>query len=451
MENEDTPKRASILKRVRQLIKTGRRNHRKKDGKSLSAYLFRLAQAIPLTARGFARDMCVLRASALTFYSLLSIVPVAAMTFGIAKGFGFEKRLEVQLLQDFSAQQEILTKVFDFARSMLENTKGGLIAGVGLVALFWAVIMVLSHIEHSFNAIWRSDRHRSLGRKFSDYLSIMLISPILVLMSGSATVFITTHVTHAAESISIIGMFSPLIRFALRLLPYALIWLLFTLLYIIMPNTRVKLASGLLAGLLAGSLYQIAQLAYINFQVMIARYNAIYGSFAALPLFLIWMQISWLIVLLGAEFAAAWQNFGDRQMDFGGQEPSVRLKQLLALKIVQAVIRAFERAQKAPGDAEIAGQLGIPRPLVRRLLDELAESGLLSRICGADGGGADTYQPAFDIRRYSVQQVIETLEKKGVNDLPVAVADDLQPLADILKTFDEAVNALPANRLLKDI
>jgi membrane protein len=271
------------------------------------SFLIKQLRIIILAFRGYNEDRCLLRASSLTFYTLLSIVPVAAMFFGVAKGFGFERRLEDQLFERFPGQEEVLSQVIHFSNSLLEQTRGGLIAGIGLLVLFWSVLKVLGHIEMAFNDIWEIKKQRSWGRKFSDYLSIMLISPILVLMSGSATVFITTQVAQITQKVELLGVVSPLISFFLKFTPYVLIWALFTILYIIMPNTKVHFKAGLLGGVVAGTLYQIAQGAYISFQIGAAKYNAIYGSFAALPLFLMWVQISWWIVLFGAELSFASQ------------------------------------------------------------------------------------------------------------------------------------------------
>src|SRR3972149_3873262 len=254
-----------------------------------------------LAFRGFTEDKCQLRASALTFYSMLSIVPVIALIFAIGKGFGLEKLLEKQLSTMLKGQQEVMQQVLTFANSLLENTSGGLIAGVGVVLLLYAVMQVLSNIENSFNDIWQIKRDRSFVRKFSDYLSIMLIAPVLIIMSGSITIFITTQITRITESIELIGFFSPLIFLLLKLLPYCMIWLLFTFIYIVMPNTKVNFKSALIAGIIAGTIFQVSEWAYISFQIGVAKYNAIYGSFAAMPLFLIWLQTSWLIVLFGAE------------------------------------------------------------------------------------------------------------------------------------------------------
>jgi membrane protein len=272
------------------------------------SFLIKQLRIIILAIRGYDEDKCFFRASSLTFYTLLSIVPVAAMFFGIAKGFGFEKVLEKRIYENFPGQQEVLSQVLNFSNSLLQETRGGLIAGIGLAVLFWSILKVLNHIERSFNDIWEIKVGRSWGRKFGDYLSIMLISPIFIILSGSVTVFITTQVEQITQRIALLGMFSPAISFLLKFIPYALIWALFTFLYIIMPNTKVNFKAGLLGGVVAGTIYQIAQWAYISFQVGAARYNAIYGSFAALPLFLMWVQISWWIVLFGAELSFANQN-----------------------------------------------------------------------------------------------------------------------------------------------
>ncbi len=185
------------------------------------SFLIRQLRTFLLALRGFDEDKCFFRASSLTFNTLLSIVPVAAILFGVAKGFGFESKLKRELLDKFpgEAQQEVLWKVVDFAESLLEATKGGIIAGIGLVILFWTVINVLSQIEASLNDIWEIKESRTWGRKFSDYLAIMLISPLLIMMSSSVTVFITTRITQLTEQFKLLGIISPLIFLSFKL-PY---------------------------------------------------------------------------------------------------------------------------------------------------------------------------------------------------------------------------------------
>ncbi|MDP2604813.1 MAG: YihY/virulence factor BrkB family protein [Deltaproteobacteria bacterium] len=261
-----------------------------------------------LAVRGFNEDKCQLRASALTFYSLLSIVPVVAMAFGIAKGFGLEKILEAQIIEGLEGQEDVAERIIGFARSLLENAKGGAIAGVGIAVLFWTVIKVLGNIEDSFNDIWGIKKARAFGRKLADYLSVMMICPFLLITASSIAVLLTTRITSIIENLSFLGYAGDVAIFTLRILPYAVIWVVFTFVYVFMPNTKVNFKAGLWAGIFAGTVYQVAQYAYIEFQVGVSKYGAIYGSFAALPLFLVWLQVSWLIVLFGAEVSFAHQN-----------------------------------------------------------------------------------------------------------------------------------------------
>jgi len=414
------------------------------------SFLIKQLRVIILAFRGYNEDRCILRASSLTFYTLLSIVPVAAMFFGIAKGFGFEKRLENQLFERFPGQEEILSQVIHFSHSLLDQTRGGLIAGAGLLVLFWTVLKVLGNIEMALNDIWEIKKQRSWGRKFSDYLSIMLISPILVLMSGSATVFITTQVTQIAQKVELIGVVSPLISFSLKFTPYVLIWALFTILYIIMPNTKVHFKAGLVGGVVAGTLYQIAQGAYISFQIGFARYNAIYGSFAALPLFLMWVQISWWIVLFGAELSFANQNVETYDYEPDCLEVSPRFKKLLTLQITHLLIKNFANGEKAVTDSQISTRLEMPIRLVHNILYDLVESGLVSETI-TDQDKEIAYQPACDINKLSIQYVLEELEQSGTDIIPVAKTEGHRALSEALKNFSDAMESSPANKLLKDI
>ncbi len=367
-----------------------------------------------LAVRGFREDACMLRASSLTFYTLLSIVPVAAMAFGIAKGFGFQDMLEVQLYKNFPGQEEVVNKVVIFADSLLETTKGGVIAGFGLVILFWAVFKVMGNIEHSFNQIWQVERERSLARKLSDYLAIMLLSPVLVILQSSATVFVTTQITMVTQKIALLGYLSPLIYFSYKLIPYVLVWILFTLIYIVMPNTRVKFRSALLAGIVAGSGYAILQGLYFAFQIGFARYNAIYGSFAALPLLLAWLQLSWLIVLFGAEIAFATQNVGHYEFEQDTTHASPGLRKLVALRIALYIVRQFEQGTAPVESERIADDLHLPLPLTNRVLRELTDSDILKEVQLA-GDDVVGFMPARDADQLSISFILEALETRGVN------------------------------------
>lgn len=439
-----------LVCRIISFVQTDIWRFRLKDIPPAKAFCIRQLRVVLLAIRRFKEDKCPLRAAALTFYSVLSIVPVAAMAFGIAKGFGFEKILERRLYENFPGQEEVLVQVISFSHSLLENTKGGVIAGFGLVVLFWTVTKVLGHIEHSLNDIWEIKESRTYWRKFSDYLSLILICPFLLIMSSSTTVFITTQITLITEKVALLGVFSPFIFFTLKFLPYCLIWTLFTFSYILIPNTSVRFSSGLWAGVIAGTSYQIAQRAYIYFQVGVANYNAIYGSFAALPLFLVWLKLSWLIVLFGAEISFAHQNVDTYEFEPDCLRISRAFKNLLSLQIAHLLIKNFSEGKKPLTAREISRTLEIPIRLVRKILTDLVDSGLISSAQTRENAES-SYQPALDINRLSIQFIIEALDHRGVEDIPVAQTTVSKKLVETLQSFGDTIQKSPANRLLREI
>ena len=410
---------------------------------------FHALQVMVLSLQKFKADQCPLRASALTFYSLLAIVPVAAMAFGIAKGFGLEKRFEQDLYLQFSGHTEVLNFVINFARSLLNSIKGGVIAGIGIPTLLLSVVKVLNHIESAFNLIW-GVKSRQFDRKFSDYLAIMLTGPLLFTIASSITVFIKTKVETITASTSIIDLISPIIFFGLHLLPYILVWILFTMVYIIMPNSRVRFKSAFLAGVAAGTLYQFSQTVYINFQVFVASYNAVYGSFAALPLFMIWLQISWLILLLGAEISNTHHTTDRYGCIPNAKGISFNLKKTVALQIVHLLVRRFEKKELPATVRDMAQQLMLPIRLVQEVTTKLADSGLISPIL-LTNRHTPGYQPARSIQTLSIQAVISALEQSGDTIFNLPSTRSYKEISHYLNKLTEESQNSKANRLLKDL
>ncbi len=412
-------------------------------------FVYKIVRIVLLAIKGFNRDECAIQASALTFLSMLSIVPVLAMGFGVSKGFGLEKSLQKYVLQSFPGQEKIMMPMMDFAQKTLDSTKGGLIAGIGLIILIYTVMRLLSNIEITFNKIWEIRNNRTFVRKLTDYLAIMLIGPILVILASSATVFIATQIKFLTEQISLLGTVQPLIIFGIKLIPYTLIWLLFTLTYIILPNTRVTLKSGIIAGIIAGTLYQLLQWGYINFQVGASRYNAIYGTFAALPLFLIWMQFSWLIVLLGAEISFAYQNVDKYQFDNDTLQISSRHKKLIALLIVKKIIDCFKNGDPPIDLDTLAREIAVPVRFVKVSTQELLDAKIISEVVNNDGDSF--YQPALDIQKINIQYVIDKLESRGLNNVCITQSEDLDKINASLSAIDEEMIQSKANKLLYKI
>ncbi|MFH1093602.1 MAG: YihY/virulence factor BrkB family protein [Candidatus Omnitrophota bacterium] len=439
-----------MLFKLINFIKTDIWRIRLKDTPKKQYMVIKPLRVILLALRGFDEDKCQLRASALTYYSLLSIVPIFAMAFGIAKGFGFEKLLQAQIMEKLPGQEAVLKQVIDFAYTLLENTKGGVVAGVGIAVLFWTVIKVLGNIEKSFNDIWGIKETRKISRKLTDYLSVLLICPVLIIVSSGLTVFITTQITFITEKISLLGYISPLIFFLLKFLPYTIIWVLFTFIYVFMPNTKVNLKSGILAGIVAGSIYQLVQWAYITFQVGAAKYNAIYGSFAALPLFLVWMQISWLVLLFGSEIAFAHQNVEMYEFEHDCLNTSYSFKRLMSLRTAQLIIKNFVEAKSPLTTIEISHILEIPVRLLRDILYELVQCGILYEIKNQDSREV-AFQPAKDPHMLTIKSVIDALENKGVDNIPITQSAELKSISDKMRKFSETFEKSPMNQLLKDI
>ena len=411
----------------------------------------RALRVLAVAVSEFFADQCALRASALTFYTLLSVVPVFAVIFGIAKGFGLEKLLEKELMEQMAGQEQALERILTFSRNMLENTKGGLIAGIGVVLMFWSAVKVLGQIESALNAMWDVRGQRSWGRRFSDYLAVMLIAPILLLVAGSASVFIRTQFDAIAGRFEIVGILGPLVLNALKLTPLVLVWALFTLIYMAMPSTRVRFGAAAVGAVIGGLLYQLVQWIYIDLQVGVAKQNAIYGSFAALPLFLAWVQASWSIVLFGAEVCDAVQRSGDTCRVLGCPTPGLGEKKLIGLNIVHSVVQRFAAADPPLTARQLALGIQLPLRWIQESLAGLTAAGILSETRSASSAEPG-YQPAMDIGLLTLQRVSEALESSGGSAGTLALPfDENAKLTAALRELSRAVAESPCNRLLKDI
>ena len=418
--------------------------------KGRSAFFLRTFRVFVLSFREFSSDQCSLWASALTFYSLLSIVPVFAMAFGLAKGFGLDKLLREKLIENAQGQQEIMTRIVGFSENFLQTTKGGLIAGVGLVLLFWTVIQVLTNIEQAFNHIWGIKKERTLGRKFTDYLALILIMPVFFIAASSATVFLVSQVETITEKIGILGPMGAVIVNGFQVLPLLVFTGLLTYLYIFLPNGKIHFKSALLGGMISGTVYQMVQWAYVRFQIGASNAGAVYGTFAALPLFLAWLQTSWMIVLYGAELAFAHQNEKSFEFEPDCLNASEAVKKRLTLRIMHVCVTRFSRGEPPLSAEEIAAELEMPIRLAQDILSRLTQANLLSVAQGTDERDRH-YQPARDVGEMTLQFVIEKMERAGTADVPVAETPELEKLRQSLDAFNQAIQALPENLLLKDL
>lgn len=377
-------------------------------------FLLDSLRVLVYSLQGFVRDDVQLRASALTFYSLLSIVPLLAMAFGIAKGFQLEKQFEERLMENFSGQAEVIDQSLVFAQQLLDNTQGGIVAGVGILVLIYSVIRLFSNIEQSFNSIWDIKKERSIVRKLTDYLALVLLAPVFLVGASSLTIQIAQTVQDFIPSVGFLSFLERIFLPLLKLLPYTVIWIFFTLMYMIMPNTNVKFKSAFIAAIVAGSTYQIVQWGLINFQVGVAKYNAIYGSFAALPLFLFWLQLSWLIFLFGGEMAFSHQNVKDYQKEVSEKELSLNARREALIVLMRHIVKRFIAGEKAHNFETIASTLNLPVKICHALLEELTSAGILNRTEDAEGD-ISAYIPATDPAKLTISYILDSVDKFGQN------------------------------------
>lgn len=410
------------------------------------AALVRGVRIVVMAVQRFQADHCQRNASILTYYSLLNIVPLFAVVFAIAKGFGLEKliiRQIIQLARDADWQADVTARMIQFSRSLLYHAKGEVIVGVGIIILFWTVISILGRIEDSFNTIWGARQSRTFMHKFADYLSMIVLGPILFALWSSVNLLVVGEVRGFMSDIGFVG---PATLFLLKLLPYFSIWMLLLVLYLVIPNTRVPVRSAVMAAFVSGTLIQVAQWVYIKLQIGVSTQGAIYGSFAAVPLFLAWLQVSWIIVLLGAEIADAAEN----QETYGFHPDYSRVgeagRRLLMLRIFHLLVKRFETEEKPLTTGEISRTLRIPERFVRNILADLVEVDLVSEITRGPRKES-RFQPARAIADITIKQTLDAYEKNDSGE-PVPENDKL---ALSLKTLLDTMEASPANVKLKEI
>jgi len=371
-------------------------------------YAYRFVKTIVLAVRGFVVDNLNVRASALTYSILFAIIPLFALIIAISKGFGVEKLIESSLQGTFIGQANLIPTVMGFVERYMETTQGGLFIGIGLVVLFWSIMSFFMQVEDAFNDIWQVKKSRSIIRQFTTYFSAILIIPLLIVLSSGISIFINTTLSQSI----LYQVLSPVLRFVVKFTPYFINWIIFTILYLVIPNTRVRFYNALIAGVIAGSAFQIFQVLYISGQVYLSRYNVVYGSFAAVPLLLLWLQISCLIILLGAEISYASQNIQNFEYEVDTKNISTRYKNFLSLFLAFVVVKQFEALKPALSTVEIASNYKLPIRLVNHIVSKLVDASILIEVYN-DIKKTKTYQPAIDINQLTVNMLYHKLETHG--------------------------------------
>ncbi|WP_033397922.1 YihY/virulence factor BrkB family protein [Desulfobacter curvatus] len=417
---------------------------------SLKPFRAKAIRVLYRAAKGYQRDSCALRASALSLYTLFSIVPVMAMAFGIAKGFGFQQFLEAEVMSLFEGREEIVQSILVFSNNLLEKTQGGLMAVLGVLLLLYSLIKLMFHIEDTFNRIWWVGDGRPLIRKLTDYLTIALAAGLLGLLSGSVNLFMIPRLESFWAYLGVPIDIKGIISFFISVVPYVVTWALFMFFYVIMPHKKVNFRAAATGAVFAGTLFQIIQTAFLKFQVFVTGYNAIYGSFAALPMFLIWLQVSWGVLLYGAEIAFEWENIDSAKTpDLTLNAMSIRARKLAMLEIVKECVQRFAEKKPPATDIHIARELHLPLTIVHHLLEILMNADILYSVNLE--GNTTGYTPAMDIECMSIMDVLCAVEHQGDSKAYTAGTLLAQALEDSLEGFDKAARACNGERLIKDI
>ena len=362
-----------------------------------------------LAIRFFTTKRVMNQASALTYSTLLAIVPILAVVFAIARGFGYNKYIEVWFRDAFSSQPQVADVMIGFVNSYLVHTKSGIFLGVGLVFMLYTVMMLVNNIELTFNEIWQVKKKRSIFRTFTDYSAMFFLFPILIVVSSGLSIFLATM----ASSMDDFLLLGSAVRLLLDAAPYILMSLLFIALYVFMPNTHVKVKNAIVPGILSGIAMQLVQFFYIHSQMWVTGYNAIYGSFAALPLFMLWLQISWTICLFGAELTFTSQNLDYYDYDAHTDDVSHRYQLMLAAILLSYICRAFADGKAAPTANELRAQTTIPIRLVNDMLYRLVEARLVLEVSPDEKGEASTFVPAESLDNLSLGVMVDRLEAQG--------------------------------------
>lgn len=419
-------------------------------GSRLKSFSIKQLKIILLAIYKFDQTHSRLQAASMTYYSVLALVPTLTLIYGLMKGFGLEETLKTELYRHLSSHREFIDALFNMAQSYVADMHGTVFAGIGLTLLLWSVFKTLNTIESAFNDIWGIKESKPVLRKLSDYLSVFLICPLLIILSGSVTVYVSTEINYIRETFFFLGPFVPLVYVFLFFMPFIVICMVFSFMYIFMPNTQVNFSAGIWGGFIAGTLFQIAQWSYILFQVWIGRMNTIYGSLAAIPLFLAWLQISWMIVLFGAEVAFARQYLKTYEFEPKDHDPSPHAQKLAALMIMYASVKNFEQGLGPCTVPKVSEHLHLPARFTQNIASDLVHAGLLSQV-HIDESKIFAFQPARTIDDISVKDVLDVFEYRGQENTITQESKESKIVLNHLERISEKIAKAEGSILLKDL
>ena len=369
-------------------------------------------RTIVLVVRGFGSKNLNDKAKALTYSLIFAIVPILAMIFGVAKGFGVADVIEKQLNQSFLGETNMVPTIMAMVDRYLETAQDGLFIGIGLLILLWAVYSFFQSVETAFNQIWNVQKSRSILRQVTTYIAILVLIPVLIVCSAGINIFVHTTVANIGHIEVLHDFFH---TSGAKLLQFVMCWLLFTLMYIAIPNTKVRFKSALIPGILMGTLFQLLQMLSVYLIAMLSRTSIVYGAFATIPILMTWLQYTSLLILMGAEMSYAIQNNEEFEYEHDLNKMSRRYKDFIMVYLLAVIVKRFE-ADEAPLTAhELAIRDRLPIRLVNQLLSRMVETGILREVY-VENEEEKTFQPALDTHKISVGLVFDRIESQGTEE-----------------------------------
>ncbi len=404
-------------------------------------------RTVSLSIRSFLDSGLQMRAMALTYQTMLAIVPALALIFAIGRGFGLQDVIQRELVEAFPAQRQLMKQAFGFVDSYLEQSSEGIFVGVGILFLLWTLISLLGAVENSFNTIWAVQQGRSFWRKITDYTAIFLILPILMICSSGLSLLMST----ALHTLLPFDFMSTAITWILDLASLIFTWLFFAGAYMLIPNAKVKFPNALLAGALAGSAFLIVQWLFVTGQMYVTRYNAIYGSFSLLPLLLIWTQLAWLICLSGAVVCYSSQNIYEFSFNSQIDKISLDYRNKLTLAVLVVVVKRFVEGGRPYTDHDFAAKFGLPSRIVSDITGVLQDCNLLIRVVLDDKDQEYGYQPAIDPSQITLGLTLSRLAHRGKSGFVPQFRHRFSSLIDTVDSIKKEEYASADTILLRDI
>ena len=388
-----------------------------------------------------------LRAMSLVYTTLLSIVPLLAVSFSVLKSFGVHNKIEVLLYNVLTPLGPSGVEITDKIVSFVENVRVGVLGSIGFALLIYTVIALLQKIEAAFNFVWQIDSLRALSQRFSNYLSVILIGPVLIFSAVGFTAAVLN--TEVAQRLAAIEPFGTLMLFGSMLVPYILVCLAFTLIYIFIPNTRVQFKAALIGGVIAGVIWKITGWGFAAFIASSSKYAAIYSSFAILILLLIWMYLSWLILLVGSQIAYFVQHPRYMTLQRDPVVLSNRIREQLALQIMYLVGYNHFHDRPAWSLDRFIEYLDLPGEPVHRVIRVLVDAGYLVEITSDD---ALVYLPLHDVETIRLIDVITDVRTAGENRVVSAQhLKSLKAIDAVMAEMDSARNSALGERSLRSL